>query len=88
MLKKDNSLGDEKKGGWEDSLGDWKSESEVHRQCGEKKWKAVNSHAPEKIRGDAAKDTGVVFEEVNGYKWEWRGEVVNAGEERGEGVSK
>ena len=60
----------------------------MHRQSGEKKWKAVNSIAPEEVRGNTAKDTGVLLNEMNGDKREWRGEVVNTGEERGEVVSK
>ena len=69
-------------------MGDWESESKVQGQCGEKEWKVVGSHVPEKVREDCAKDTGVVFEEVNGDKREWRGEVVNAGEERGKVMDK
>ena len=48
----------------------------------------MNSIAPEEIRGNTAKDTEVLLNEMNGDKREWRGEVVNAGEERGEVVSK
>ena len=48
----------------------------------------MNSIAPEEIRGNTAKDTGVLLNEMDGDKREWRGEVVNTGEERGEVVSK
>ena len=52
----------------------------MHRQGGEKQWEAVSSLGPEKVRGNASKDTGVLLNEMDGDKREWRGEVVNTGE--------